>query len=123
VTRSGWGSRRNAAGLTNPSITTVDSLTAQKRLIEAGLGVALMPLASIREELRIGSLRIVAVSGVDARIPVVAVRRPGGHLNPAAAAFLAALSAHGSRLGQGTLTESPRKPPTKSTAGRASSMR
>jgi DNA-binding transcriptional LysR family regulator len=101
--RGGAGSFRGllehqlaAAGLTNPSITTVDSLTAQKRLIEAGLGVALMPLASIREELRIGSLRTVTVSGVDARIPVFAVRRPGGHPNPAAAAFLAALNAPGS---------------------------
>ncbi|WP_206792263.1 LysR family transcriptional regulator [Amycolatopsis sp. MtRt-6] len=82
-----------AAGLPNPSITTVDSLTAQKRLIEAGLGVALMPLASIREELRIGSLRTVEVSGMDARVPVVAVRRPAGRPDPVTAAFLAALGA------------------------------
>lgn len=96
--RGGSGSYRGlvehhlAAGLTHPIITTVDSLTAQKRLIEAGLGVALMPLASIREELRIGSLRTVDVAGLDARVPVVAVRRPGGHRTPAADGFLAALT-------------------------------
>lgn len=97
--RGGSGSYRGlvehhlaAAGLTHPAITTVDSLTAQKRLIEAGLGVALMPLASIREELRIGSLRTVDVAGLDARVPVVAVRRLGGHRTPAADGFLAALT-------------------------------
>jgi DNA-binding transcriptional LysR family regulator len=83
-----------AAGVADPSITTVDSLTAQKRLVEAGLGVALMPVAAVREELRIGSLRTIEVSGVDARVPVVAVRRTGGHPNPAAADFLDVLAAH-----------------------------
>ncbi|MFG1709460.1 LysR family transcriptional regulator [Nonomuraea sp. M3C6] len=32
-----------ACGLVDPSITHIDSLTAQKRLVQAGLGVALMP--------------------------------------------------------------------------------
>jgi DNA-binding transcriptional LysR family regulator len=81
-----------AAGLTDPVITTVDSLTAQKRLIEAGLGVALMPVANIREELRIGSLRVIDVDGLDARIPVVAVRRAGGYQSRAVTDFLALLS-------------------------------
>jgi DNA-binding transcriptional LysR family regulator len=81
-----------AAGMPDPAITTVDSLTAQKRLIEAGLGVALMPVNNIREELRIGSLRVIDVDGLDARIPVVAVRRAGGYENRAVADFLALLS-------------------------------
>ncbi|ALG12373.1 LysR family transcriptional regulator [Kibdelosporangium phytohabitans] len=83
-----------AAGLPNPSITTVDSLTAQKRLIEAGLGVALMPVNNIREELRIGSLRVIDVPSVDARVPVVAVRRVGGYRSQTANDFLALLAAH-----------------------------
>ena len=33
-----------AGGLAHPSLTPVDSLTAQKRLVEAGLGIALLPL-------------------------------------------------------------------------------
>ncbi|QIS15209.1 LysR family transcriptional regulator [Nocardia arthritidis] len=98
--RGGTGSFRGllegqlaAAGITDPSITTVDSLTAQKRLIEAGLGVALMPLANIREELRIGSLRVIDVPALKAEIPVVAVRRAGGHPGRAATEFLAILTA------------------------------
>lgn len=82
-----------AAGLDHPRITTVDSLTAQKRLIEAGLGVALMPISSVREELRIGSLREIDVDGLDARIPVVAVRRAAGYRSQTAAAFLNTLTA------------------------------
>jgi DNA-binding transcriptional LysR family regulator len=81
------------AGLTEPSITTVDSLTAQKRLIEAGLGVALMPVDNIREELRIGSLRVIDVPSMDARIPVVAVLRAGGYQSQAATDFLTMLTA------------------------------
>jgi DNA-binding transcriptional LysR family regulator len=81
----------------NAAITTVDSLTAQKRLIEAGLGVALMPVANIREELRIGSLRVIDVDGLDARIPVVAVRRAGGYESRAVTEFLALLTSRPNR--------------------------
>ena len=81
-----------AAGLPDPSITTVDSLTAQKRLIEAGLGVALMPVNNISEELRIGSLRMLDVPGLDARVPVVAVRRAGGYQGRVVTEFLAVLA-------------------------------
>jgi DNA-binding transcriptional LysR family regulator len=82
------------SGMPNPSITTVDSLTAQKRLIEAGLGIALMPVNSIREELRIGSLRMIDVTGINARVPVVAVRRHGGHQSPTVTNFLKVLADH-----------------------------
>ena len=81
-----------AAGLSDPSITTVDSLTAQKRLIEAGLGVALMPVNNIREELRIGSLRVIDVPSMNARIPVVAVRRASGYQSRVVTEFLAVLT-------------------------------
>lgn len=57
-----------AAGIADPAIITVDSLTAQKRLIEAGLGVALMPIDNIREELRIGSLRTIDVPSMEAQL-------------------------------------------------------
>jgi DNA-binding transcriptional LysR family regulator len=88
-----------ASGTPHPAITTVDSLTAQKRLIEDGLGVALMPVANIREELRIGSLRVIDVDGLDARIPVVAVRRAGGYESRAVTDFLALLSRRSPGLG------------------------
>ncbi|HEV2779504.1 MAG TPA: LysR family transcriptional regulator [Actinophytocola sp.] len=100
------------SGIANPSITTVDSLTAQKRLVEAGLGVALMPVSSIREELRLGSLRIIEVPSMNARIPVVAVRRVTGYQTQAAADFLKILADHIPALYHRTNgTASGEKPP------------
>lgn len=81
-----------ACGVVDPPITTVDSLTAQKRLVEAGFGIAFMPTSSIREELRIGSLRAIEITGLTASLPVVAVRRIGGYQSHAATAFLEMLA-------------------------------
>jgi len=81
-----------ATGLAHPKITIIDSLTAQKRLIEAGYGIGLMPMASCREEIRIGSLRKIDVSGMNARLPVVAVRRKKAYRTKQAEAFLKLLS-------------------------------
>ena len=86
------------SGVAHPSITTVDSLTAQKRLVEAGLGIALMPISSIREELRIGSLRTIDVPSMNAHVPVVAVRRTAGYQSQAATSFLKVLADHKPRL-------------------------
>jgi DNA-binding transcriptional LysR family regulator len=83
-----------AAGMPDASVTPVDSLTAQKRLIQAGLGIGLMPTSSVREEVRIGSLRTIAVGSLQASLPVVAVRRRGGHQSPIATAFLRFLADH-----------------------------
>jgi DNA-binding transcriptional LysR family regulator len=83
-----------ASGLANPSITSVDSLTAQKRLVEAGLGVALMPTSSVREELRIGSLRTIEIESMQAELPVVVVRRKSGYQGRLATAFLKVLNDH-----------------------------
>lgn len=83
-----------AAGLADASITPVDSLTAQKRLVEAGLGISLMPRSSVREELRLGSLRAIAVERLDAALPVVVVRRRDGSASRLATAFLAILAQH-----------------------------
>lgn len=41
--------------------TPVDSLTAQKRMIEAGFGIALLPESSLREEIKLKQLAIVHV--------------------------------------------------------------
>jgi DNA-binding transcriptional LysR family regulator len=82
-----------AAGASNPSITAIDSLTAQKRLVQAGLGVALMTRSSVREELRIGSLRIIDVKTLRAELPVVILRRRSGYQSGLAAAFVELLSA------------------------------
>lgn len=84
--------RLRAAGLAKPRVTPVDSLTAQKRLVEAGLGVALLPESSFREERRIGTLRTVEVAGFKPEQPVVAVRRRGGHHGELEEALLRALA-------------------------------
>jgi DNA-binding transcriptional LysR family regulator len=69
----------------------VDSLSAQKRLVEGGFGVALLPESSIRDELRKGSLRTVKGSALEVTIPIVVVHRRKGYLSPTANMLLAAL--------------------------------
>lgn len=66
-----------AGGVSDPKITTVDSLTAQKRLVEAGFGISLMPKRNVEEEVRAGSLRLVSVDSLTAQLPVVMVQRRG----------------------------------------------
>ena len=46
-----------ACGLGAAEIIAIDSLTAQKRMVEAGFGLALLPESSVDEELRAGTLR------------------------------------------------------------------
>ena len=40
-----------SAGLDAADVTLIDSLTAQKRLAQAGFGLALVPESSVRDEL------------------------------------------------------------------------
>lgn len=87
-----------AAGFEDPSITAVDSLTAQKRLVEAGLGIALLPISAIREELRVGSLRTIDVASMRASLPVAAIRRAKGYESRVATEFLGVLAEHTPRL-------------------------
>ena len=77
-----------AAGIERPSVTPVDSLTAQKRLVEAGLGVALLPRSAFREELGRGSLRAIEVANLGTVQPVFAVLRRRGLRSPLALALL-----------------------------------
>jgi|HubBroStandDraft_6_1064221.scaffolds.fasta_scaffold151520_2 DNA-binding transcriptional LysR family regulator len=62
-----------------------------KRLVEAGLGVALLPESAIDEELRIGSLATIPVADLKVANPVYAVVRRGGYLSPATLNLLALL--------------------------------
>ncbi len=65
----------------------VDSLTAQKRLVEADFGIAMLQESAIAEELSRGAISTVNVRGLTARIPVVLVRRKEGFLGGAGKAF------------------------------------
>jgi DNA-binding transcriptional LysR family regulator len=80
-----------AAGVAQPRVMAVDSLTAQKRLVEAELGVALLPRSALHEELRAGRLRAIEVASLGAETPVVLVRRRGGHRSALADELVAAL--------------------------------
>jgi len=73
--------------------TAVDSLTAQKRLVEAGFGIALLPQGAVAEELAAGSLARIRVEDLQASNPVCAVVRADGYLSPAARALLGWLQA------------------------------
>ena len=75
--------RLAALGQSDAEIVPIDSLTAQKRLVEAGFGLALMPESSVEEELRL-----------DARlaVPVVLVHRRRAYLSGAARALMALLA-------------------------------
>jgi DNA-binding transcriptional LysR family regulator len=79
------------AGL-DPEIVVIDSLTAQKRLAQAGFGLALVPESSVRDELRRGHLVALDVPAMRTTIPIVAVYRRNGYLSPAAKALLELLT-------------------------------
>jgi len=70
----------------------VDSLSAQKRLVEAGFGVALLPKSSVTEELSAGTLKVLRMPRLSTTIPVTIVHRRRGYLSPAARALLALLT-------------------------------
>lgn len=63
----------------------MDSLTAQLRLVEAGLGLGLLPHAAVEEGIARGTLfRVLPAAPLAASVPVVIVHRRGAYL-PAAA--------------------------------------
>lgn len=83
-----------SAGLTDTQLTFVDSLTAQKRLIQAGFGITLMPISSIKEELAAGSLATITVKQLKAQQPISIVRRAEGFQNELMDQFLESLITH-----------------------------
>lgn len=77
-----------ARGVGEIAWSGVDSLTAQKRLIEAGFGLALLPVGSVAEERAAGSLAVIEVADLDVANPVTAVFRKGGYLSRGSQALL-----------------------------------
>ena len=67
--------------------TPVDSLTAQKRLVEAGYGVVLLPESAIEEELG-KTLATIRVRDLSAANPIFAVERKHGFMSGGAKHFL-----------------------------------
>lgn len=79
-----------AAGIAPQSIIELDNIDAAKKMVEVGLGVALLPRAAVASELRSGDLREVTIEGaVPIRRRIVAIRRrdAGPPTGPAAAFY------------------------------------
>ena len=77
-----------------PHVTMeLGSIEVIKRFVEIGLGVAIVPEVAVRDEVTSGRLTALRVTGLPAR-QVGMVRREGGHLSRAAAAFLRFLEMH-----------------------------
>jgi DNA-binding transcriptional LysR family regulator len=81
-----------SAGLDDVPVMAIDSLTAQKRLIEAGIGIALLPESSIQEELRLGTLRTIDISHLQTTVPIHVLYRRNGYLTGASRTLLSLIS-------------------------------
>ena len=82
-----------ACGVDTAELILIDSLTAQKRMVEAGFGLALVQESSVAEELRAGTLRVLRVPRLRIAIPVVLIYRQRAWLSGAARALLELLKA------------------------------
>lgn len=82
-----------SAQLDNVPVMAIDSLTAQKRLIEAGIGIALLPESTIDEELRLGTLRTINVPQLQTTVPIHVLYRKNGYLTGASRTLLSLISA------------------------------
>src|SRR5207245_2099361 len=67
--------RLAALGLGASEIIPIDSLTAQKRMVEAGFGLALLPHSSVDEELRAKTLCALRIRALRVTIPIVLIQR------------------------------------------------
>ncbi|MBC7955162.1 MAG: LysR family transcriptional regulator [Cytophagales bacterium] len=59
----------------------IDGLTAQKRLVEAGFGLALLQAGAIEEELARRELAVIRVDDLNVSIPVALLVRRGSYLS------------------------------------------
>lgn len=74
------------AGVNPQGIMELDNIEAAKRMVERGLGVALLPGTAVADSLRVGSLvRIALLGAAPIRRRIVAIERPQS--GPQGAAF------------------------------------
>lgn len=85
--------RLAACGLGASEIIPIDSLTAQKRMVEAGFGLALLPRSSVDEELRAGTLCALRIRAMRVTIPIVLIHRRSAYQSGATQALTAMLAA------------------------------
>ncbi len=81
-----------AAGVVPRGVTEVDNIEAAKRMVERGLGVALLPGTAVADSLLSGALVPIEFIGVvPIRRRIVALERLGAREQPAAVAAFASL--------------------------------
>ncbi len=82
------------AGVRPQGTMELDNIDAAKKMVQEGLGVALLPQTSVRQELEVGLLRQVEISDAKAPRPqLVAIRRRGrGEPTGTVATFLATVA-------------------------------
>lgn len=105
-------------GLGEIDCTPVDSLTAQKRLIESGFGIALLAHSTVADELKASTIATIGVRDLAASHHVVAVTRRGGFLSAAARGLLDIIRAHYSADKIATVRKPRRKGPGRRIASR-----
>ena len=77
--------------LDEPEIIAIDSLTAQKRLIEADFGIGLLPKSSIHEEMQLETIKNLDAPLLNAAAPVMMLTRKDGYFSSATKSLMAAL--------------------------------
>ncbi len=70
-------------GIPEINWTPIDSLTAQKRLIEANFGIAFLPESAITEELSSKTISTIKIKGFKSYNPVYLITRKKSYLSPA----------------------------------------
>jgi len=95
-------------GLQGAERIVIDSLTAQKRLIEADFGVGLLPESSIEEEQRLGTVRVLPITALQTVMPVMVIFRRHAYLSHAARLLLKLLVPRADDL-RGESTEEPQR--------------
>lgn len=78
-------------GLDQAERIRIDSLTAQKRLIEADFGIGMLPESAITEEVRLGTLEAIRLPGFNEQVPVTLVQRKDGFRSRAISTLVDAL--------------------------------
>lgn len=82
-------------GLPEVERIEIDSLTAQKRMVEADFGIALLPESAVTEELRVGSLSVGDLPELATSVPVFLIRRSAGYESTATRALVDVLRGAG----------------------------
>jgi DNA-binding transcriptional LysR family regulator len=101
--------RLDRAGLERVEIMEVDSTQAQKRLVEAGFGLALLPHSAVAPELTSGTLKIVRAPRIATRIPLTLIMRKHAFLSPAARALSELVAVGAASLRSRSATQSDRR--------------